>query len=612
MDKHSKIFHAALKSYQQGNLNEAAGMLTTQLKKKPKNPDSLHLLGVILSAQGQLQKANTLYRKALKFTPNAVALLNSLADNLLKQQRYDEAKILYLRCVKLEPHKWQLKLQLGVICRFLNENTEAESFFEQTLDLNPLSTDALINLIQIRLNTGKLSKIQGMAEAIESMALRFINNGQATELTMLIRMAPMLPMLPDTYQRMLSSMDQIYTRPPMQRPQRTRHTNGKVRIGYIAGEFGDHPISHVMWDVFKQHNHDAFEIIVYSLVNRNSSVDQIYVNHVKAHCDEYIDLSGHTLKQSTERIAHDEIDILVNLSGYMTTRCAEIGSFRPAAVNVYWLGQGGNMGLSSVDYVIANDIVMPESEWSSADEKGYTESVASLPESYHCAPTPIIPGCTWRREEFGLNEDSFVFCAFNNPAKINSEVFDAWMNILKRVSNSQLWLSNPYGTDDLPTNLAIEAKARGIDPDRLIFATRIPEKLQHLPRHQLADLFLDAFSYNASTTAIDALWAGLPVLTRPGADFFSRIGASHVINAGLADMVCETTREFEDRAVELADNPELLGEIRERLITTREHQPLFDVSRFVRHLEAAYQRMWERQQSGQKPVSFQIKAAIKP
>ena len=192
--------------------------------------------------------------------------------------------------------------------------------------------------------------------------------------------------------------------------------------------------------------------------------------------------------------------------------------------------------------------------------------------------------------------------------KSTVEVFDAWMNILKHVPDSQLWLSNTYDTDEMPNNLGIEAQARGVDPDRLVFVTRLPDKLQHLARHQLADLFLDTFSYNASTTAIDALWTGLPVLTRPGDDFFSKIGSSHVINAGLVDMVCETTQQFEDKAVELANNPELLSKIRERLVTTRDKQPLFNVPRFVKHLEAAYQQMFDRKQSGKKPVSFRVKA----
>jgi predicted O-linked N-acetylglucosamine transferase (SPINDLY family) len=608
MVNHSKKFQAALDLYRQRNLDAAASLLTAQLKKKPKDPTSLHLLGTILADKGQRQKAGKLFKNALKYSPNDYAILNSLSGNLLKQEKYDEAKKYYLRCLKFDSLQWRTKIQLGAVCRSQNKNTEAERYYEEALDINPSSTDALINLIHLRLNGCKLSTIHDLAETIESMAMRCIKNSQAAELAMLVRLAPTIPMQADTYLKMLQKLDKIFTRPAMKRLESARQSSPKIRIAYIASEFGDHPISQVMWDVFKHHDRSAFEIICYSLSNRDSENDQVYIKHIKKHSDQYIDISKLDQKQSADRIAQDKIDILVNLSGYMTINCVQICSFRPAPINVYWLGHGGTLGLSTVDYVIANDIVIPENEWPAPDSKYHSEAIASLPESYHCAPTPDVPECTYQRKDFGLDENSFVFCAFNNPSKIDIEVFDAWMNILKRVPDSQLWLSNIYGTVEFPENLGIEAEARGVDPSRLVFATRIPDKLQHLARHKFADLFLDTFTYNASTTAIDALWMGLPVLTRPGSDFFSKIGSSHTINAGLTDMVCETTQQYEDKAVKLANNPDLLNEIRERLLTTRDEQPLFDVSRFVKHLEAAYQQMFDHQQAGEKPASFRVKA----
>jgi predicted O-linked N-acetylglucosamine transferase (SPINDLY family) len=209
---------------------------------------------------------------------------------------------------------------------------------------------------------------------------------------------------------------------------------------------------------------------------------------------------------------------------------------------------------------------------------------------------------------YGLRDDTFVFCAFNNSNKINLEVFEAWMNILRRVPNSQLWLSGLGSARVLEENLRAEARQRDINPNRLVFAERIADKSVHFARHRMADLFLDTFAYTAATTALDALWAGLPVLTRPGASFYSRICASMVANAGLTDMICANTEEYENRAVHLATHPEELRNIRARLAENLPLAPLFDVPRFVRHLEVAYEKMWELHRAGTARASFDVAA----
>ena len=229
-----------------------------------------------------------------------------------------------------------------------------------------------------------------------------------------------------------------------------------------------------------------------------------------------------------------------------------------------------------------------------------------MPELYHPADTPAISDAPVHRCDFGLDENATVFCVFNNPQKINTEVFDAWMRILQRVPGSLLWLSNLRQSSGLVQNLQNEAQKRNVEPDRLIFAERLPDKSQHFARHRLADLFLDTFSYNASTTAIDALWAGLPIVTRPGKTFYSRICATLLTNVGLADMICRTTREYEERAIYLADDKVLLAELKERLLRNRETEPLFNIPRFVRHLEEAYKIIGHCFESDSQPRSFDV------
>ena len=231
-----------------------------------------------------------------------------------------------------------------------------------------------------------------------------------------------------------------------------------------------------------------------------------------------------------------------------------------------------------------------------------------MPEVYHPADTPAISDAPVHRSDFGLDENATVFCVFNNPQKINAEVFDAWMRILQRVPSSVLWLSNPSQSRGLVRNLQNEAQKRNVDPERLILAARLPDKSQHFARHRLADLFLDTFSYNASTTAIDALWAGLPIVTRPGKNFYSRICASLLTSVGLADMICRTTREYEERAISLANDKVSLGNLKERLLRNRETEPLFNIPRFVRHLEKAYKIVWHCVKSDSRPCSFDVPA----
>ena len=414
-------------------------------------------------------------------------------------------------------------------------------------------------------------------------------------------LAPMLSVSRQEYAGLSHKMNRLLSKPAASAQYAPARPGKKLRIGYLSPDFGDHPISHVTQGIFGLHDREHFEVIAYSMSNRTGKMDKEYIQQIQEGCDDFIDLSGLLVQQAMQRIADDGVDILVNLSGYMCPPGLEILSLRPAPVQVYWLGHGGVLGLSFIDYVIADAVVVPPGE-----EADFRERLVRLPESYHCTYTPPLSDTCQSRSDHGLSSDAFVFCAFNNPNKIDSGVFDVWMNILRRTPDSQIWLSSPGSDAALECNLRSEAQQRGVDPGRLVFAKRVPDKSLHYARHRLADLFLDTFVYNASTTAIDALWSGLPVLTMHGKDFVSRICASHVLNVGLGDMICRSKQEFEDRAVLLASDKAALAEVRERLARNRLTEPLFDTSRFVRHLESAYLGMWKRYISGEAPENFDV------
>lgn len=596
-------FHTAVQYFQSGRLEEAKSVGKQLLQQQPKAPGVLQLLGEIAMQQGNSTLAKSMFSLAVDSAPKNPQAHYRLANVLLTLRQNPAAAQHYRRAIRLKPDYWQCHVNLGVLWRSEGRFNEARQHFEQALSYNPGLTVVSCYLLDLMLSLGELGTIKEWSGKINSLIQRCITDKQVNDFAALMYLSPLLSVNRQDYNALSQKMDRLLARHDTVPLEIAPDPARRLRIGYVSPDFGDHPISHVTRGVFGEHDRDYFEIIAYSLSTRQSDSDREYSEKIRKTCDGYVDLSRLTIQQAAQRIARDKICILVNLSGYMSPPSLEIFAWRPAPVQVYWLGHGGGLGLSFIDYVIADAVVVPPGE-----ESTYVEKVIRMPESYHCTDTPPISNQKQHRSEQGLAENAFVFCAFNNPNKIDSTVFDTWMSILRRVPESQIWLSNPAGDTDLEKNLRSEAGNRGVSPDRLVFASRIPDKSQHFARHRLADLFLDTFVYSASTTAIDALWSGLPVLTRRGNNFYSRICATHVSSVGLGDMVCASISEYEDRAASLAGNANALSNIRNRLTENIKIKPLFNQSRFVRHLENAYFSIWERYSSGAAPENIDLTA----
>jgi len=594
-------FQTAVRHFQSGQLEEAQVVGSQLLQQSPTAPGVLQLLGEIAIQRGDGELAEALFRRAVDSAPRDPQARYRLGNVSLTLRRIDAAVRHYRQAIQLKPDYWQCHVNLGLLWRSEGRFNEARQCFEQALAYNPGLTVVFCYLLDLMLSLGELGAIKAWSGKIGSLVQRCITDDRERDFAALMYLSPLLSVSSQDYGAMAQKMNSLLTRRDTLALQDAPRAGKKLRIGYVSPDFGDHPISHVMRGVFGEHDREQFEIIAYSMSTRSGDVDHEYSGSIKQACDDYVDLSKLTVQQAAQRIAADGIVILVNLSGYMSPPALEIFAWRPAPVQVYWLGHGGGLGLSFIDYVITDAVVVPPGE-----ESDYREKIVRLPESYHCADTPPVADLAQSRIDYGLAENAFVFCAFNNPNKIDSAVFDAWMNILRRVPDSQIWLSNPAGDTGLERNLRAEARHRDVNPERLVFASRLVDKSLHFVRHSLADLFLDTFVYNASTTAIDALWSGLPVLTRSGKNFYSRICATHVTNAGLGDMVCGSTREFEDRAVFFASDASALSEVRDRLARNIRSEPLFDQPRFVRHLENAYLGMWRRYNSGGKPEGFDL------
>lgn len=379
-------------------------------------------------------------------------------------------------------------------------------------------------------------------------------------------------------------------------PLAPRARSGKIRIGYFSADFHNHPVTHLLVETLECHDRSRFEVTAFSFGPKRK--DDLRARLTNA-CGAFLDVSAVSDSEIAKR-AHDlGIDVAVDLGGYTANSRAGIFTHRAAPVQVNYLGYPGTLGTPVIDYLIADPVLVPPEA-----RRFYTEKIVTLPHCYQpsdrkraadAAPLP--------RETYGLPRDGLVFCAFHNSFKITPPLFDRWMNILRAVDNSVLWLR--FEGDEPMTNLQREAAQRGIDPARLVFARHVP-MAEHMARHRLADLFLDAYPYNAHSTTNDALWMGLPVVTLMGEAYAARVAASLLTAVGLPELITQDFDAYETLALDLARDPARRITLREKLAAARATSPLFDTPAYTRHLEAAYVAMVARHDAALAPDHIDI------
>ena len=376
---------------------------------------------------------------------------------------------------------------------------------------------------------------------------------------------------------------------PLWRGERYRHD--RIRVAYVSADFHQHATSYLMAGMFECHDTSRFEITAISTGPDDASEMRRRLKHSFEH---FVDHSERSDDEIASYIKDIEIDILIDLKGFTRDARTNVFARRPAPVQVNYIGYPGTMGTDYIDYIIADRTIIPDQA-----RKFYSEKIVVMPNSYQVNDNKrIVYDIAVDRLEAGLPPIGFVFCCFNNNYKIEPSVFGCWMRILARLEGSVLWILED--NTSAAENLKKEAVARGIGADRLIFAKRVPLP-EHLARHQLADLFLDTLPCNAHTTASDALWSGLPMLTCLGETFAGRVGASLLKAIGLPELITNTLESYERMAVDLASDPEKLAAIRRVLAGNRQTTPLFDTGLYTKHIEAAYQAMYERYQAGLSP-----------
>lgn len=375
-----------------------------------------------------------------------------------------------------------------------------------------------------------------------------------------------------------------------------RPLNDRLKIGYLSSDFCGHATASLIAELIERHDHSRFEIVAYCYSVDDGSPSR---QRLQAAFDQFIDINPLSAEAAARRIAEDGIDILVDLKGYTSGSRTNILAYRPAPIQVNYLGYPGTLGADYVDYIIGDEFLTPLDS-----QPFYTEKIVQLPHCYQPNDTQRrVDQRLMRREDYGLAPDAFVFCSFNNVNKLTREVFRIWMRLLVQVPHSVLWLFATNAT--AMRNLRREAEACGVNADRLVFAAR-EDTESHIARMRLADLFLDSFPCSAHTTASETLWAGLPILTCAGETFASRVAGSILTAAGLSELVTQTLETYEAEALRLAQNPDVLMRLRDK-VSQAPTTPLFDIATYTRDVERAYLNMASLYSAGQKPAAFAVR-----
>lgn len=548
-----------------------------------------------LSAMEQYQPALQSFDKAILLKPQFAEAHNNRGNALLALQQYEAALQSYDRVIQLRPDSVEAHNNRGDALQTIGEYAAALESYDQAYLLKP-DHDYLPGA---RLFMRRFLCIWGDGED-EWLPLEApIQCG--------LKVTPPFVSLAFSESPEIQKLAaEIYVNDKA--PARAsaaisrRARRNKIRIGYFSTDYYNNATSYLMAEIFELHNRNRFEVLAFSF---GPDVEDEMSRRVSAAMDRFLDIRSMTDREAAELSRSLGVDIAVDLKGHTLGHRTGIFAERAAPIQVNYLGYPGTMGAEYMDYLIADETVIPQTS-----QKYYSEKIIYLPDSYQCNDSQraiSTKPCT--RAEEGLPQDAFVFCCFNNSYKITPETFSVWMRILRRVDGSILWLwkNKPWATE----NLRKEAERRGISGDRVIFARTLPLD-EHLARHRLADLFLDTFPYNAHTTASHALWTGLPVLTRTGETFASRVGASLLRAVGLPELITTSQEEFEEQAVELANDTERRTALRHRLQQDRLSAPLFDSRAFTRHLEAAYTAIVERQEAGLPPEHIIVPRITSP
>jgi predicted O-linked N-acetylglucosamine transferase (SPINDLY family) len=619
-------FNLALALRALDRVDEAAAHYQRAIALAPGFADAHVNLANLQRSQGRLEAAESGYRRALAVAPQHAGAHNNLGALLQDLGSFEAAIAAHRQALALNPRNEGAHSNLGNALFALGRCDAAIAAFRQALALNPALPHALLGLANALRQSGDL---EGAVAALEAaLAAR---PGHAETLSQLVHWQQALCRWDGLAARQAAVVEAVeagaiavpftlLSLPSTPAQQQTcarawmaktvagaqpiapdtRPAGGlraaPIRIGYLSSDYHEHPTAYLIAELLERHDRRRFTITGYSIGPNDGGPSG---RRIVAACDAFVDLETLPHDEAARRIAADRIDILVDLNGCTMGARPRILAHRPAPLQVNYLGYPGTMGAGFMDYIVVDPIVAPPDE-----QPWFDERLVHLPHSYQVNDSRRPVAATRpTREAAGLPDDGFVFCCFNSSYKLRPEFLEIWLRLLAATPGSVLWLLELAPTAS--ARLRQTAQARGIDPRRLVFApsVRFPE---HLARQPLADLCLDTLPYGGHTTASDALWSGVPLVTCRGPSFPGRVGASLLSALGLTELITGSLAEYEDLALALASEPGRLTALRARLRAARDSRPLYDCARFAGDLERAYEAMMVRYDAGLAPAPIRI------
>jgi predicted O-linked N-acetylglucosamine transferase (SPINDLY family) len=582
----------------QGEMVQAQALYRQVLQSDPRNFDALHLSGVLSLQVGRLNEGISLIEAALRIRADHAQALANLGNGYLLLNRAEEALRSYDRALAVQPSFAGVLNNRGNALQSLGRHDEAAEAFARLVQLAPEFEFALGNDFHSRRQGYDWGQFPERAEAIVSG----VETGRRVDRPFSFLSVSDSAARQQQCARIYASYLCPAPYTPLWRGEVYDHE--RIRLAYVSADFRDHVVSRFMTPLYERHDRDQFQVIGVSLAADDCSA---VVARSKRALDQFIDASRMGDQEVASRLRELEVDVAIDLTGYTQGCRAGVFARRPAPAQVNFLGYPATLGVPWIDYIIADEFVIPESL-----SHLYTENVVRLPDSFQPNDEHRPqPGAASRmtRVSSGLPADASVpvLCCFSNHYKLNPAIFDIWMRVLARAPNSVLWLLG--GPQALRQRLQQAAESRGISCTRLIFAERVCYE-EHLSRLALADLFLDTLPFNAGATASDALWAGVPVLTCAGEAFASRMAGSLLRAINMPDLITSNPVEYEERAVELLTNRERLQILRSRLTSEGVRSVLFNGARYCRHLEDAYRFMVKRSRCGDAPSSVRLPARL--
>jgi len=608
-----KKFHIAEKSYKEilkkypnhANTLVNLGMTLKQLEKykeaidcykrsiyiNPKNANSYYNLANLYNNIDKFDEAINFYKKTIQINPNFLGAYNNLGNIFKNLNEYKRAKKYYNKAIQIDPNNAIIYYNLGLSCNEVGEIALAYKCFSQAFNINPNLDYLFGSLIQSKHCMVEWKSFEKDLEKLSDKILKKNRVCTPWQSLLFFNSSNLQSITAQTFVKEKYSNNNKLTSIIIKKP------NKKIRIGYYSADFRNHAVGQLIVGLFELHDKSNFEIFCFYFgPDVNDDIHKRISNNV----DKFINVRLKNEKEIAELSRNLQIDIAVDLMGHTKRNRFKIFAERCATLQVSYIGYLGTQGSKFIDYIIADKTTIPEK-----NQKYFSEKIIYMPDTFLISDSSKkISEKTFTREELGLPKEAFVFCCFNQLFKLSPEIFNIWMNLLKSINNSVLWILPQ--NESAANNLYKEATLRNVDPKRIIFA-KYMKMSDHLARHKAADLFIDTFPFTAATAASDALWAGLPVLTRVGESFVSRVAASLLNAMGLPELITYTNKEYEKKAIDLANNTKMLSEIKKKVKINKSTKPLFNTKLFTSNLEMAYLKIYEKYVDNKKPSNIEIK-----